>query len=135
MPWKDKRPIELPRALGDMASAAAPRAPDFAAVYARDAARKAAGRARARRARLFLPLAAAASLAAGFLVLCDRPGPERPAEGLSSEYRLQGARDSAALAFGTAGAGGEDSSTGVEADLLGYIQALWEVPEQGSGNI
>ena len=130
----DRKRLSIGPALRAMAEGAAPLRPDFNRAFALLAARKAARR----RARLFLPLAAAAGVCALFLALASRQGAAIPPPGLAelgldADFRSQSALSCAAQALGM-------EEGGVEADLLVYIESLWSsaklgVAEYGAADI
>ncbi len=119
--------ISLARAFGGISRLAAPREPDFAGAYA---ALPSGSPPRRIAARIFIPAAsiAACAIAAAIFVpgmIGSGSGPEyvaaRREDGSGADYRYAVVRDLAAAALDA-----DRGASGLEADLLSFLDELWE---------
>jgi hypothetical protein len=136
----EKHGLNLKKAFADLAARSAPAAPDLGrAMASAPGTRTSLPQVRMRWA--LIPLAAAFALCLGGALIATRFfGPARgvypAAMTLDRDYLVSPARDQAAAGVGLSPfrAEGEETAvsgeTGIESDLLTYIEALWTLPGQ-----
>jgi hypothetical protein len=134
----EKRGLDLKKAFADLAAGSAPAAPDLGrAMASAQGRRKSVPLERMRWA--LIPVAAAFALCVGGALIATRffslaRGAYPEALILDRDYIVSPARDQAAAGVGlspfTAEAKASSEETGIESDLLAYIEALWTLPDQ-----
>jgi hypothetical protein len=136
----EKRGLDLKKAFADLTAHSAPAAPDLdRAMASAPGRRRSVPQGRIRWA--LIPVAAAFALCVGGALIATRffapaRGAYPEAMALDRDYLVSPARDQAAAGVGlspfTAEATAASEETGIESDLLTYIEALWTLPGQAS---